>query len=317
MEKLKSNAEKATQSIAGTIEFTKAIARKWRKPPFQRDLTINKKVEVALKEIVESNGVIPGVLSFGHIIGDDNPIPFLFDGQHRREMFFMSDLEVGYASTQTYFFNNIAEMAKKFVQLNGSLVRFVPDDLLRGMETEQPLLKTIRKRCLFVGYRVDRRRETGSVVAMANVLRSWSSSCSDVPSASGGAGVTNIAARLTAEDVEQLSGFLHCAYDAWGGEPDRQRLWKTFNLSLCMWLYRRLVLATDVTTTTKLSAAMFTKCLMSLSADAHYVDWLLGRNSSQRFRSPAYTRIKTAFQRRLKQETGVLHRLPAPTWAAN
>lgn len=65
----------------------------------------------------------------------------------------------------------------------------------------------------------------------------------------------------------------------------------------------------------KLTADMFKKCLMSLSADRTYLDWLVGRNVGERDRSPCYSRMKQIFAKRIHEETGKREKLPQPEWA--
>ena len=62
---------------------------------------------------------------------------------------------------------------------------------------------------------------------------------------------------------------------------------------------------------------LFRKCLMSLSADAGYADWLVGRKLGDRDRSPAYSRIKQIFTGRIMDELKVDRNkvfLPQPPW---
>jgi hypothetical protein len=64
-----------------------------------------------------------------------------------------------------------------------------------------------------------------------------------------------------------------------------------------------------------LNIKQFTRCLMGLSADSGYIDWLAGRSMRDLDRGPAYSRIKKIFSRRLSEE-GLLHpKFPAPAWA--
>lgn len=286
MDKPKSPVEKITKSVVDTVEFTKDDAIAWRVPPFQRPLKVNAKVKAVAKDIADDKGVIPGILTFGHIRGDQTKTPYLVDGQHRREAFVLSGMETGYADVRTCFFDTIAEMGEEFVKLNSALVRIVPDDMLRSMETSLPVLQLIRKKCPFVGYGMIRRRKGGPVLAMAATVRTWAASERDVPSISGARPAMTAVSDMTVDDANQLIDFLTLAFKAWGDDQAYQRLWGNFNLALCMWLYRRLVVTAYSAKTTKINAELFTKCLMALSADSTYCDWLLGRANTERDRSP-------------------------------
>ena len=105
------------------------------------------------------------------------------------------------------------------------------------------------------------------------------------------------------------------AYKAFGREVEYQRLWARLNLTLSIWMYKHLVLSQWSPKTPKLSKELFTRCLMSLSADSGYLDYLVGRSLGERDRSPAYGRMKGIFSRRIIQETGKRVMLPSPPWA--
>jgi len=115
--------------------------------------------------------------------------------------------------------------------------------------------------------------------------------------------------------------FLNIAMSAWGRDTEYSRLWSVLNITLCMWMWRRLVLDKErgVKRYVVLNNDQFRKCLMSVSADTNYVDWLIGRHLSNRDRSPAYQRLKSIFARRLTED-GKLGKakvlLPQPVWQA-
>ena len=122
------------------------------------------------------------------------------------------------------------------------------------------------------------------------------------------------------EDAEQAIEFLEIAFKAWGRDIAYSRLWGNLNLTLCMWLYRRLVLGVGMNNYSRakrFTREEFTKCLMSLSASSDYIDWLLGRNHLSRDNSPAYARIKTIFAKRMEVETGAKILMPGPAWAVS
>lgn len=68
-----------------------------------------------------------------------------------------------------------------------------------------------------------------------------------------------------------------------------------------------------------LTPEQFKRCMMSVSAARDYIDWLQGRNLTERDRSPAYVRLKAIFVERVAEEAkGDRKRavLPAPDWAS-
>ena len=305
-------AQKTTQTTLDTWEVTYTKMKTWKIPQFQRALRVNAKVLELSEKIKVDGGVIPGVITIGVIDGDT----YLVDGQHRREAFALSECGVGYCDVRVLHFTDLADMAQEFVDLNSKLVAFKPDDILKGLESSYETLSKIRKRCPYVGYDQIRRSATGPVVSMSSVCRSWFGSQTETPR-NGGISAPQLGKTMTMEEADQLVKFLECAYSAWGREPNYSRLWLTLNLTLCMWLFRNLVITVYSPKSPRLSTEVFSKCLMSLSADSTYIDWLLGRGFNNRDLAPAYARIKTIFGRRIEQETGRKPLLPAPTWATS
>lgn len=312
-------APKAVRSAMETLIITPGQVNQWRIPPFQRPVRVNAKV-LAMAEELKQNGVeITGILTLGKI-GKDDTI-YVIDGQHRLEAFKLSEMKEIIVDVRVCHFDTMAEAADEFTRLNTALVRMRPDDVLRGLEMSLPSLQAIRKGCDFVGYDQIRRNTNAPIVSMSAALRCWNASQYETPATSNsGLGAASMAQALDVMSAQNLVVFLLTAHSAWGRDPDYYRLWGNLNLSLCMWLWRRLVLDKDRIGKryVALSPAQFKKCLMSLSADSNYLDWLVGRNMSDRDRSPCYARLKTIFVARLAAEatnkkTPVL---PAPAWAS-
>src|SRR5688572_10876638 len=308
--KPQTEAQKSTRTTLDTIEVTPDLIKSWKLPPFQRPLRVNAKLILLSQEIKADDGVIPGVLTLG-IIDKER---YIVDGQHRREAFLMSECLVGYCDVGVLHFNDMAEMGDEFVRLNDSIVKMRPDDVLRGLEGSYPAMQRIRTRCKFVGYDHIRRGEKSPVLSMSSALRQWRGSATDVPK-NGGESAGSIAKSFTNEDADELIGFLDCAFTAWTRDAANTRLWSGLNLSLCMWLYRRLVIGQWSAKSPKLTREMFTKCLMTVSASETYSDWLVGRTMNARDLGPAYKRVKDLFAGRLEKETGKKPSLPQPPWA--
>lgn len=306
-------AERTTQTVLDTIEVTPDLVRSWKLPPFQRPLRVNDKLMSLSQQVKRDGGVVPGIITLGVL----NKERWLIDGQHRREAFLISECIVGFADIRVCHFATMAEMGEEFVNLNSRIVQMRPDDILRGLEDSYPALSKIRKRCPYVGYDQIRRNEKGPVLSMSALLRCWYGSGGEVPK-SGGLSSTSLATMLTSDDADTICEFLDIAIRAWGRDLAYSRLWGNLNLTICMWLYRRLVLSGVLSTSRsqQLSRDQFTKCMMSLSA-SDYVDWLLGRNSTSRDNSPAYGRIKAIFAKRMEVELGKKILMPAPAWASN
>lgn len=306
---LDTEAKKVTHTSLDTIGVTPDSVKKWKNPPFQRPLRINYKVLQLAQQVKEEGGIIPGVLTLG-ILGRDE---YLLDGQHRREAFIQSGCTEGYVDVRRHIFDSMADMGREFVNLNSQIVRMRPDDILRGLEGDIDGLRVIRKECPFVGYDMIRRSENSPVLSMATLLRCWFGSLPEVPSSSGMSAL-DCANGTTKDEGEEIAAVLKLCIAAWGKDAAYQRLWSALNLTLVFWLYRRMVVGQHSSRTQKLTKDLFQKCLMSLSAATLYVDWLQGRNLSERDRTPAYNRIKGIFVQRIFEETEKKPLFPKPEW---
>lgn len=311
--KLTTKAEKHTKTTLDTLELTPPLVCSWELPPFQRQKNVNDRVRQLAEQIREDGGVIPGVLTLGVL----NGITYLIDGQHRRESFLISGMETGYADVRIHYFESMAQMGEEYVRLNSQLVRMRPDDILRGLEQTSPAVVSLRERCPFIGYDYLRRNESSPIMSMSAALRAWKSSAADAPSGrSCGTSAVVLVQSVTVEEASTLADFMTLAMAAWGKDDAYARLWNGLNLTLCMWLYRRLVLTQYSYKTQKMPADLFAKCLMALSTNGNYLDWLAGRRLSERDRSPTYLRIRASFVERVQAETGKRINMPAPEWSS-
>lgn len=312
-------APRGKQTKMETLLLSPVVMEGWKNPPFQRQKKINDKVREVSDKIKAEGGIIPGILTLGQLPHDRNV--WLLDGQHRREAALLSGLDEFIADIRVYEAVDMADMGEEFVRLNSSLVRMTPDDVLRGMEAAMPLIHKIRKECPFVGYGQVRRGTASPMLSMSAAIRCWVLSSKETPSGVSGGAIT-LAWALTDDECEHLVRFLVTARAAWGDDLEYARLWGNLNLTICMWLYRRLVVDRVRTGSKRvivLTVDQFRKCLLSLSASHDYLDWLVGRNLSERDRSPALMRIKSAFASRLRQDGllgGHKHALPQPAWAS-
>lgn len=312
-------APKTEQSRMDTLIITPEMVSTWKIPPFQRPLRINEKVRSVVEQIRKTEA-IEGVLTLGLIRSD--PTLYIVDGQHRVEAFKLSEIKEAIADVRICKFTDVSEMAQEFVRLNSSLVKMRPDDLLRGLEDSTPALKAIRKSCEFVGYDNIRRNTSGPIVGMSALIRSWSAASYETPAGSNqGGGAASLAQSLDQASVQNLIAFLATAHSAWGRDPEYFRLWSNLNLTLCMWLWNRLVIDRDRFGSKRYSVLTipeFKRCLMSVSAEPDYIAWLVGRNLTDRDRSPCYSRIKNIFVRRLAEDSKGDKKpsLPSPAWAS-
>lgn len=311
-------APKIHRSTMETTILTLDQVNNWRVPPFQRPVRVNSKV-MAIAEEMKTTQTIVGMITLGHLSKDK--ADYIVDGQHRTEAFRISGIPEVIADVRVIEFDSMAEMGDEFVRLNSALVRMRPDDLLRALVPTLPNVKHLMETCTFIGYdNIRRRDQSGPVVSLSAILRCWASSEVETPSSStrGGGGISKLAVTLDGDSAGKLIGFLELALNAWGRDPEYFKLWGNINLALCMWLYRRTVLVRDArkgtARSTILSREEFKQCLMALSANDNYLDWLQGRLLNDRDRSPGLTRIKAIFMRRLADLRSDAIKLPAPAW---
>lgn len=309
-------APKAERSAMETLILTPNQIGEWRVPPFQRPVRVNQKVATLAEAISGEGGIITGVITLGRVRTDN--ATYIVDGQHRLEAFRISGLAECIADVRFITFDSMAEMADEFVRLNTALVRMRPDDILRGLESSTPSLAKIRRECRFVGYDQIRRGTSSPIVGMSMLLRCWQGSLPETPVLAS-CSATVVASQLTAEAAEDLVQFLIVAEKAWGRDAEYARLWNSLNMGICMWLWRRLVKDQDRQSTKryiKLTIKQFTSCLMALSADGDYRDWLGGRKLSDGDRGPAYTRIKRIWSNRLAGEIREKIMFPQTVWGS-
>jgi len=82
-------------------------------------------------------------------------------------------------------------------------------------------------------------------------------------------------------------------------------------------LWRRCVIGQSSIKVTVLTPEQFKLGMMALTSDGDYLNWLVGRQLSDRDRSPGYKRMKEIISNRLKSEFGGRKiTLPSPPWAA-
>ncbi len=308
---------KSVRSKMDTLILTAEIIDGWSHPPFQRPLKVNERVRNIANELTQNGGVIDGVLTLATIMGEDTV--YLLDGQHRIEAMRISTLPKCIADVRICQFDTMAEMGDEFVKLNSAIVKMNPDDVLRAMEGNVPIIHNIREACPFVGYANVRRGGVAkSVLSMSAALKLWLGSARETPSLPTTSAIAS-AREIPASSAQDLIRFLSLARQAWGGEAQNFRLWTSLNLGLCMWLYRKLLMDKDrgLKRYVVLNPDLFKKCLMSVAANADYVDWLVGRALSERDRAPCYARLKAIFIQRLRLE---LHTdkvmMPQPPWGS-
>jgi len=303
-----------------TLLLNEEIFNRWLAPPFQRELKVTQRVREAACEIEHNGGVIPGIITLGHLKSEPVRV-YLLDGQHRIAAAHITKLKEFIGDVRVCEFDSMAEMGEEFVRLNSKLRTMVPDDILRALEGSSAPLRALHSRCEFIGYSNVRRGDKATtLLSMSCTLRCWVGSKKDTPQISGSGSVIDIVDTLTMADMEELSVFLLAAKSAWGNDVAYFRLWGNLNLAMCMWLWRQIVLSPKQAQQRRvtLSPDQFQKCMMSVSANSQYLDWLVGRSLSERDRNPCYNKLKAIFATRIREisRSNTTPKFPQPSWAA-
>jgi hypothetical protein len=307
-----------TKSQLETCLLNLDILDSWQIPPFQRRLRVNEKVREIADELCVNGGIVNGIITLGRLPND--PVIYLVDAQHRREAMRLSGLPEFIADVRTKWFATMAEMAEEYRKLNSPIVRMKADDTLRAMEYNSSLMQQLHAACPFIGYDFIKSGSSGGpIVGMSSVLRCWRASGYDTPSMGTGASAARVVEDLTTADIQQLIDFLKLAYNAWGSEPENYRLWGALNLMMCMWLCRVLVIDNERMGGKRylvLTPEQFRRCLMRVSADRNYIDWLQGRKAGERDRAPCYARLRSLVVRCLHEDNPNQNlKMPKPAWA--
>lgn len=310
-------APKAVRSKMDTYLLTKELVGTWARPPSQRELRVTAKVLAVAEELKENGGIISGVLTLGVVDG----ITYLLDGQHRVEAYKLSGLVEAIADVRICHFDNLGDMGLEFVRLNSSLVRMKNDDIFRALEGSNEFLALIRKRCPFIGYSNIRQEGSKVLLAMAVAVRTWFGTEGDTPTP--GPSSTESVPLLDKVSTDRLITVLGLCFEAWGRDQENYRLWGILNLALVMWLWRRLVLKEGLpqrrggVSIVSLNNEQFRQCLMALSANKLYVEYLAGRTLKERDRGTTYNRLKAIFAGRLGGMGLGKPFLPIPEWASH
>lgn len=309
-------APKASRSSMETMIVPVSEMDGWKKPPFQREMRPTLKV-LQMADQIKTDEEMKGVITLGKINGHQTV--YVVDGQHRIWGARKSGLREVMADVRIMTFDTMADMADEYVRLNSHVLSMRPDDILRGYEETQTLLKLIRARCEFVGYDQVRRGPSNPILGMSVALRSWFGSAKDNPTTSG-VSASRLADVMEANDIGNLITFLQIAEGAWGRDPEYSRLWGGLNLTMTMWMWRRVVKKEGLTANMRhalLTEPQFKKCLMRTSAASNYLDWLVGRTMNERDRAPCYARLIAIFTRSLEDQGVRNTKMPRPPWATN
>lgn len=334
---LPSFVPKKDRDVMDTVLIHPEKLDQWKRPGrIQRPLKANSDNVVALaremqleaaRDPEEAYCEIPGVITLAKLDGDT----YLLDGQHRLDGGFRMacgqvivhggvSVKCALARIRVITVESWTEMADEFVRVNGQLVRTKPEDALRAASMGNVQLQKIEKECPWIGY--DRTGESKRTIllSMATAARTWFGSGGVVPAA--GPVVADLTKFLTTEQCDLIVDFFKATAEAGWVNPSFARLWGALNLSINMWIWRRVVLGQFQTRfhggikPMVLTRDQFVGCMRTLPLNADYHAWLSGRTLRDRDRVPCYSRLQDAYRPAIKQ-LGIEARFPMATdWGA-
>lgn len=224
-----------------------------------------------------------------------------------------------FAKIQYEYHDSMIAMAERFEKLNTPIERIKRDDIYRCNLNRSPSIDALVKKCPFIGFGAVKRNGTNSacVARVSGILRYWYSSRPEVPVARMPSARDTVAWFDKEDTVDDLVTFLGLCHRAWSSSPEYSSLWNPFNMTLCMWLYRRICL--EVTSKgLQVTNELFYLCLLSLTGNRDYLAWLAaahGGRSMNRDRNEGYRRITDSFRRTIQDSLGGKKCfLPVPTW---
>jgi hypothetical protein len=212
----------------------------WQVPEYNRETTDTKKVN----ELVEALLREP-VLRYDHfIISCRECVLRKVDCNHRVRAFEKSGLPAIRVNIHYIRFDSEEEEVEAYRQKQYQLKRSTPNDRLKVVaRTHQPLQR-IAELCNFVTFDKACAGQAGKLVTMSTVVQVYEWSKTNPPRSRSVSSIEDLAKTLTAEDAAQIVEFLLLCREYF--EVKNPSLWKVSNLTLCLWLYRRLIWREEV-----------------------------------------------------------------------
>lgn len=244
-------------------------------PDLQREVIDNKKLEEVVAELLVVGAYPEGVI----IIGCLNGVLYKVDGNYRMRAFEKTNLPSIRASVQFIRFESLEEMTESYRRLQGQIKKSTPNDRLKVLANVWPPIRHIAEECRFVTY-IKATKSAGRLVTMATVIQIWAWSKTDPPKPKTGGSLEDLAKGVTQEDAAKVVEFLKVCRSNFGA--DFPPMWKANHLSLCLWLYRRMVWREDAENQrwAKLTSREFGSGTAVLR-NADYVKLITGKNLSR------------------------------------
>ena len=278
----------------------------------QRAFKKNKNL-IKVAETTRTTGEVVGAIYVG-ILRSNPSILYALDGQHRTIAAYLSGRKQVTCSFEFELFDSLPEMGIRFAALNSEIKHLDTGDRLAPLSLSSPIIQEFRRRCLFIGLRTNNNKNSHESISLTSILTAFTSGKSDNIARSK-ISHDNLISSMQLSDVEEVCNFLRDAREAWGPEPQHRALYKTVNLCVCYWLYRRMVCGhskTSLTKATPLSVIQFRRGLAAVSANDRLLEWLPRAGLGDRHRSVCYERVISAMRPTLEEETCKKVKFPQP-----
>lgn len=333
----KSEIERDTDCVMLQATVTRQQLENWIEPDFQRRTYKNKNTE-ALTAMFNARldaGLkvkIPSTISFGRLksgseryngrLYSDQEL-YTTDGLQRRGSALASRANEFSVCIRVEFFEQMNKMSEAFWHLNTNLVTMRPDDKLKAMSIEIPVVKALMTcRPGLIAFLGGKGGSKGRVMSCAKVLSNWYLSGRETPTNSAPA-VTDIATEFPHDEIGPLTRFVMMADDAWEyNYQNNSRLRGQACMVICMWMYRHLVLnpVNPQKRHVRLEEKDFFKMLECLNVPK-FATWV--GTSMDKDRHKAFSLIKEHFRVHLNEENAkrvkeglkkLTTNLPDPAW---
>lgn len=211
------------------------LTETWKVPPFQRDNIVNKKVSDLAEVIKKDPHLRFGTLIVGCIDGE----LYLLDGHHRKGAVLKSGVLAFRADVKFARCASMVEAVEVYQQVQDQIKRGTPNDRLKAAAYKHPNLQRVANECNFVTFAKAAKGQEGRLLTMSTAVQAWEWSKGDPPKPNKGGSVESMGEGLSDDDSTKLIEFLKLCREHFG--TDQPAMWKSPNLPMCLWLYRRLV----------------------------------------------------------------------------
>ena len=298
---------RVTPQLVGTLNDPKCGIWKlpnWGREPKSNDIVVSVAADLQVNPHLKST-LILGIY--------DNAI-WKIDGNHRLLGFLTSGLPSMTAYCMFHKCTSHEDMYRIYRIYQRHIRTPTKDDNLKGFEVTHPPLKTISSKCKFVTYGSLKDYET-SRIKMTSVVQAWFDSLSYLPKHVR-SNIEEQAKKIDESAARKINEFLMVCKE--GLTLQISVLWKQINITLLLWLYRRVVWemvdeeheGSDYPVLTK---DEFVCGLQGLQASSYYQ--ALFQRELEKDRLETYNSLISHFRNNLRS-CGIKRRmtLPKPNW---